>query len=47
VKPILADGHHLVKLSDNVAKATGDPATIERYKLAAGYTNTKSVACVY
>ena len=47
VKPILADGHDLVKLSDNVAKATGDPATIERYKLAAGYTNTNSVECVY
>lgn len=47
VKPILADGHHLVKLSDNLAKATGDPATIERYKLAAGYTNTDRVECVY
>jgi len=47
IKPILADGHHLVKLSDNLAKATGDPATIERYKRAAGYTNTDRVECVY
>ncbi len=30
-KVISADGHPAVKLSDNPAKATGDPAEIERY----------------
>ena len=47
IKPALADGHHLVKLSDNLAKATGDAKTVERYKREAGYTNTESVTCTY
>lgn len=37
VKPTRANGRGLVKLSDNPAKATGDPKDIERYKIAAGY----------
>ena len=47
VKPIEANGQGLVKLSDNLAKATGKSEDIKRYKLAAGYTNTDSVECVY
>jgi nicotinate phosphoribosyltransferase len=47
VKPVEANGHGLVKLSDNLAKAIGRPDDIARYKLAAGYTNTDSVECVY
>ena len=47
VKPIRANGKGLVKLSDNLAKATGDPADIERYKVAAGYTNVDRVECTY
>jgi nicotinate phosphoribosyltransferase len=47
VKPIRANGNSLVKLSDNLAKATGNPEDVERYKVAAGYTNTDRVECVY
>jgi nicotinate phosphoribosyltransferase len=37
VKPVRAKGRGLVKLSDNPAKAMGDPKDVERYKRAAGY----------
>jgi nicotinic acid phosphoribosyltransferase len=47
VKAATANGHPLVKLSDNLAKATGLPADVERYKHAAGYTNTEYTECVY
>jgi nicotinate phosphoribosyltransferase len=47
VKPVTANGHRLVKLSDNLAKATGADDDVERYKHAAGYTNTESVECTY
>lgn len=48
VKPMVADGHHLVKLSDNPAKAMGRPEDIERYMRAAHFdSNTKAVECVY
>ncbi len=47
VKPVLANGRGLVKLSDNLAKATGLPADIERYKQAAGYADTTYTACKY
>lgn len=47
VKPALADGHTLVKLSDNLAKATGPDDVVARYKLGAGYTNTDRVECTY
>lgn len=40
IKPVEANGHSVVKLSDNVAKATGDPAEIERAKIFCGYTGT-------
>ncbi len=40
IKPVAADGHPTVKLSDNLAKATGDPATVARMKRIAGYTAT-------
>lgn len=36
-----------VKLSDNLAKASGPPELVERVKRAAGYTNTEAVACIY
>ena len=37
VKPVRANGRGLVKLSDNPAKATGEPEDVERYKRAAAY----------
>ncbi|MBI1888736.1 MAG: nicotinate phosphoribosyltransferase [Candidatus Spechtbacteria bacterium] len=37
IKPIEANGHPVVKLSDNIAKATGDPVEIERAKVFSGY----------
>ena len=46
VKASRANGRSTVKLSDNPAKAMGDPNEVERYKQAAGYTNTESVECV-
>ena len=47
VKPIEANGRPTVKLSDNIAKATGDPQEIERYKRIFGYTVTTNQTCVY
>jgi nicotinate phosphoribosyltransferase len=47
VKPVAANGHRLVKLSDNLAKASGDDEDVERYKHAAGYTNAERVECTY
>lgn len=46
VKAVKAAGRHVVKLSDNIAKATGDPAAIERMMRLCGYTSTYSKACV-
>ena len=43
IKAVKADGHHLVKLSDNLAKAIGDKETIEKYKEAFDYTVKTSV----
>lgn len=37
----------LVKLSDNINKATGTPESIERYKRVFSYTNTKSEDLIY
>jgi nicotinate phosphoribosyltransferase len=37
IKPIMANGHPCAKLSDNIAKATGDPATIERRRQEVDY----------
>jgi nicotinate phosphoribosyltransferase len=47
VKPVTANGHRLVKLSDNLAKATGTDDDVERYKHAAGYTKADYVETVY
>ena len=47
VKPIEANGRPTVKLSDNIAKATGDPKEIERYKKIFHYTVTTNQACIY
>jgi nicotinate phosphoribosyltransferase len=37
VKPTRANGNGLVKLSDNPAKAVGQPDDVARYKRAASY----------
>lgn len=47
VKPTVANSNGLVKLSDNIAKAIGDPAEIERYKRIFHYTDTHNVECRY
>lgn len=46
VKAIEADGHPLAKLSNNLDKASGDPAAIERFKRIHGYENTERAECV-
>ena len=47
IKPVRANGRGLVKLSDNPAKAIGDPADIARYTRAAGYGEHAFVAPRY
>ena len=47
VKPIRANGHGLVKLSDNIAKAIGKPEDIERYKKIFNYDETFFEPCIY
>ena len=47
VKPTRASGRGLVKLSDNPAKAVGEPADVERYKRAAGYGAHVATAVKY
>ena len=47
VKAIEANGISTVKLSDNLAKATGSPKDIERYKRTFGYTGDFSAPTVY
>jgi nicotinate phosphoribosyltransferase len=39
-KTYSANSKYCVKLSDNIAKATGDPKTVELYKKALGYVET-------
>lgn len=46
VKTSKANGRSTVKLSDNLAKAMGDPKEVDRYKRAAGYTNIEAIECV-
>ena len=46
IKTLKANGRSTVKLSDNLAKALGNSDEVERYKKAAGYTNTESAECV-
>ncbi len=45
IKPAYANGHPLVKLSDNVQKATGEAEEIERYKKIFGYHETADEEC--
>ncbi len=47
VKVIEANGHRTVKMSDNLAKATGTPADIERFKRIFGHTATLTEECRY
>ncbi len=47
VKTVRANGKPLVKLSDNLAKAIGEPQEVERYKRICGYTNTAYKECRY
>lgn len=46
VKGIEANGRQLVKLSNNISKASGDPAVVEAFKRIHGYTNAEAVECV-
>lgn len=47
VKLIKSNGHGTVKLSDNVAKALGDPKDVERFKRIFGYSETMNEECKY
>ncbi|OGG43799.1 MAG: nicotinate phosphoribosyltransferase [Candidatus Handelsmanbacteria bacterium RIFCSPLOWO2_12_FULL_64_10] len=47
VKMAEANGRRTVKLSDNLAKAVGEPEDIERFKRIFGYTGTTFEACRY
>lgn len=47
VKPIEAGGRPTVKLSNNIAKATGDPKEVERYKRVFRYNEAFNRPCVY
>ncbi len=47
VKAVEANGHDTVKLSDNLAKATGSPEDVARFKQIFGHTVTASEECRY
>lgn len=47
IKLTEANGKKTVKLSDNLAKATGTPEDIERYKRVFGHTSNFSEECKY
>ncbi|MBM3222441.1 MAG: nicotinate phosphoribosyltransferase [Candidatus Tectomicrobia bacterium] len=47
IKAVAADGHPTVKLSDNLAKATGQGADIARFKRVFGHTVTTFEDCRY
>jgi nicotinate phosphoribosyltransferase len=47
IKVIEANGHRTVKLSDNLAKATGEAPDIERFKHIFGHTSTLCEECKY
>lgn len=47
IKTVRAAGRGLVKLSDNLAKAIGQPADVERYKEIFGYTGNRYEECRY
>ena len=45
MKAVKANGNELVKLSDNLKKATGSEPVLNRYKCVFGYINTQSEDC--
>ncbi len=47
MKATKANGHPLVKLSDNLAKAMGDEEEVERYKKVFGYDNDFNELTIY
>lgn len=47
VKPVSANGLPVVKLSDNIAKASGNPAEVDRMKRLVGYSMNFAEACRY
>ncbi|MDD4931774.1 MAG: nicotinate phosphoribosyltransferase [Candidatus Colwellbacteria bacterium] len=47
VKPIEACGHPLVKLTDNIQKAMGNPEDIEKFRKIFSYRNDFTKTCVY
>jgi nicotinate phosphoribosyltransferase len=47
IKAVEANGQRAVKLSDNLAKATGEPPDIARFKRIFGYTVTTYTECTY
>lgn len=47
IKAVEANGHGLVKLSDNLAKASGNPQDRERFKRIFGYNVRYSEDCKY
>jgi nicotinate phosphoribosyltransferase len=47
IKVIEVNGYRTVKLSDNLAKATGEAADIERFKRIFGHTSTLFEECKY
>lgn len=47
VKPIVVNGRGTVKFSDNLAKATGHPDDISRFKKVFGYYSNINVECTY
>lgn len=47
IKLMESDGHGTVKLSDNLAKALGAPADVERFKRIFGYAGTMFKECKY
>ncbi len=47
IKVTEANGHKVVKLSDNIAKAVGNPEEIEVFKRIFNYSSTINEACIY
>jgi len=47
IKLIESRGHGTVKLSDNLAKATGKPEDVERFKKIFGHTINNREECIY
>jgi nicotinate phosphoribosyltransferase len=47
VKAVEANGHRTVKLSDNLAKATGSREDIERFKRIFGHSHEREEAVRY